>query len=501
MKMNLRKVFALLLCACLLLPALASCAPVQSGGSVPSATPGGKTSAAPTGGGNAGAPELSGELRIAALYNSSIEKLPWDFSKDYASLEELAYGFMMLHRNVTVRVDYELSRDYFDSHLNDEERKARLDAFVQRVATGYQEGNGPDVVNVSGLDYYSLFEQELFEDLYTYMDKDQTFRREEYFENIFTALEYYGGLYALPTAVSMKYVHLNRTITDALEIDTDEISAISGMQLLEIYDRALAEGLVEAVFFGLGTSGRKSEPEEELYHYLDERSREASFDSPEFLAYLEASQRVRTSYIGGGLTSYEEEDLEHLKKHTNLFIQGNSLVSDLPDMLSEKFPHYRDAYTQAIPLSQGQQGKERTFTAPNMLGITESSENKELAWEFIKYCIAESTVVSYNGGRGWNGDRFIGHIPVNRNNLKKYLASAQKNWPILPRVTPDEITEGCAMLESWMEGINTAPSFFDLHSLEDILDDYYYCYYHYQGLTAEECAKQIQARVESYLAG
>ena len=478
MKNPMRRALALTLCLCLIVPALASCAaernesPGQTAGRA-SPTPRGTEAGSEA---DASAP-LSGTLRIAA--------------QDAYGLTELVGGFMALHPGVTVTLDSAFGAD--DPEMDEAEMVAKGDAFARRIRLEMQNGEGPDLLNVFDMDFYDLFKQGLFDDLYAYMDDDPDFDRADYFENIFAALEYEEGLYAMPTTIMMEYVRLNKMVTGMLGVDAGQYDVITPMQILELYGWALDGQNVGSSFWLAYGDGGKSVLLSEFHAYLDEKEGTARFDSPEFIAYLEASQRIQTQrdaffhdMMGVTPESLFDDGTSALI-HRDITATFNAAI-----MVSKS-----NAYTRAIPLGLGKIGRDRFFYINRvLLSIAEGSENKALAWAFIQYCIAESETVTHWEKRGqWNGDRFGAFLPINRNNLKKYVAAVQKSG--VGALSPSESDEIYEMLAGWAEAANKSARSFPYALFDDVLS----AYYDEMSLTAEECAKQIQARAEAYLAG
>lgn len=57
-------------------------------------------------------------------------------------------------------------------------------------------GNMPDLLAMNGMPYAQLAAKGLLEDLYPYLDADSDFSRDDFFQNVFKALEVDGKLYA-----------------------------------------------------------------------------------------------------------------------------------------------------------------------------------------------------------------------------------------------------------------------------------------------------------------
>ena len=484
MKTNLRKALTIILCAFLLLPILASCADSQS----PGPTPSGRPSATPTsagsgGGGSSGSP--GGTLRIAAVNSYG--------------LKELAGGFMLQNPDVTIELDCAFGPD--DLAMDAAEIEAKIDAFLRRIQLEMENGEGPDVLSVYGMRFYDLFAQGFFDDLYTYMDDDPNFERADYFENIFTALEYHEGLFAFPTTVNIPYVLLNTTITDALGIDAHTYAAITPMQVLEIYGRALDEGLIDENFRLDTADGGKSALWQEWDRYWDMKAGTARYDSPEFIAYLEASARVQTQREAS-YHMYSTGSSGIVREPLYEGVNALTFISNLRihEVTGPSFYWNSKFSTGAIPLMLEENGEGRTFLANDLLSIVANSQNKERAWEFIKYCVAEGENVQYGSAVGmWYGDRFATALPINRNNLKKYAeAYAKKQIVGMSGITVEQIyMTGYEIIENWLGMVDTSPLFFEIGNFDDILTEFY----DKQTITAQECAQQIQARAEEILGG
>lgn len=57
-------------------------------------------------------------------------------------------------------------------------------------------GTGPDIIDITNIDYNQYASMGVFEDLYPYMDKTGI-NRSDYLENVFMAYEIDGKLYAV----------------------------------------------------------------------------------------------------------------------------------------------------------------------------------------------------------------------------------------------------------------------------------------------------------------
>ena len=418
---------------------------------------------------------LSGTLRIGGM-------------SEYL-LSDLIRGFMTLYPGITVETDFGFT---FSDNSDTGDTTFRVDSYAQRQMTELMAGTAPDVF-IPSFNYQKSEGKGLLCDLNTLIDNDPEFQREEYFENIFTAMEKKGKLHALPLTVTAPYVHFNTRVTDALGIDVSQYETVTAMQILDIYGRALDDGVIGEDFWlnyedagkiALWTFSEKG-------YYLNAAEGKPRFDSPECIAFLEASRRIQTKRTveTSGLTMASDA-LETLKEKNNALIYMDFpwISTGLIDYLLNVPPYT----SKAIPLVTNDQKHLLGLNMPSVFCIPESSRSQEIAWEFIKYCIMENETATYLEKAGEvNGDRFKMQIPVNRNNLKKYMDA------FVSRCYPEgtDFSAEYALIADWMEAINQNYWHSGDLNFNDILTQYYDS----QLITAEECAKKMQERAEIFL--
>ena len=63
-----------------------------------------------------------------------------------------------------------------------------IDEFTQQTTVLLLSGESADIINLDGLPYMSYAKSGIFTNLYTFMDKDTTFEKENYYTNIFEAI-------------------------------------------------------------------------------------------------------------------------------------------------------------------------------------------------------------------------------------------------------------------------------------------------------------------------
>jgi len=148
-------------------------------------------------------------------------------------------------------------------------------------------GNFPDILDLYGLPTIKYAANGCFENLYSLMDRDDTYTRDVFLENILSAYEYKGGLYELPTCFEIQTV----------SGDIGVVGSTPGWSL-EQYREAvnesgimspLGEGLTRHQFFGymVGYLGNA---------LVDWESMTCDFESELFRGVLEISETLPASF-------------------------------------------------------------------------------------------------------------------------------------------------------------------------------------------------------------
>lgn len=143
-------------------------------------------------------------------------------------------------------------------------------------------GQSPDLLFVNGLPYEVYARQGLLEDLYAWIDADETLSRTDFTQNLLRALETNGALYRLPQT------YLLETAMGLPET----VGGEAGWTMAEFLDTVQAHPALTAVF---AQEDGASMLQQLLLHapeaFVDYEAAEAHFDSPDFLRLLALAQR------------------------------------------------------------------------------------------------------------------------------------------------------------------------------------------------------------------
>ena len=381
--------------------------------------------------------ELSGELRIMTWLPSN-------------NLQYVVEDFMQEHPGVTVTVE------------TNQVEKAATASYMEKYTTRIMTGEGFDIVESSLVNMEKCVGQGLFVDLYELMDADESFHREDYFPCIFEAAETDGKLPAFMYNVKPIYFHLNKELLEKAGIEYTK-DTITFKEVYEIYEK-VRETAGERIFLTDAGYGYEGMSDYENGYFI----RNNLMDTDEFEEYLKMRHELyftsknRSPWIDG--TMKIESDV--LCCQSELMLPGSSALEDINDIFEGT-----EDMTGAI-LYESMHG-EHYPSATLALSISSFSENKKLAWEFIKYAFSDK-------------ETSLNHASLFSPNRKK-----------MEKVSEELTPENREKLFRDIEAINTF-KFVDLnldYNLQSVYEDYFVN----NTITAEECCKELAGRVYLYL--
>ncbi len=237
-------------------------------------------------------------------------------------------------------------------------------------------GDCPDLLFVNGLPFAQYARQGLLEDLYAWIDADETLSRTDFTQNLLHALETDGALYRLPQT------YLLATAAGLPDI----VGGREAWSMTEFLDTAQAHPEIGSVF--AQDDGMSMLQLLLLYApetFVDYETVRASFDSPEFLRLLELAKRQ---------TQPEAESPREA------LLTGQTLLEQLMISRAQYFEtEYADGLDElSIPGFPGAGRASFYLTLP--MAIPVNAREKAGAWAFLKLLITESLYAARSRG-GW----------------------------------------------------------------------------------------------------
>ena len=262
-------------------------------------------------------------------------------------------------------------------------------AGMTRLDADLIAGRAPDIICFSdGLQASKYAAKGVLTDLYPILDADPTLSREDLFENILKAGEVDGKLAHIIAGFGIYTLAGKQSIFgDITGITTQELARIADSRP----DSRIMEDMVDveswlqlSVMLGLDT-------------YVDWTTGTCSFDNPDFIAMLEFATRFPKEVNYDNIDwNVRDREVSEALADGRILLQIASFYDGIRSVRSLKAQFGEDAAYVGFPAPEGQSG--HVITAAMDFGISEASQNKELAWEFIRSFLAED----FSSGERWN---------------------------------------------------------------------------------------------------
>ncbi|MDO4355862.1 MAG: extracellular solute-binding protein [Clostridia bacterium] len=362
------------------------------------------------------------------------------------------------------------------------------------IATEIMSGEADYMINGYSLDPFKYSTSGQFYDIYGWMDADPDFHREDYYENLFTAMEYDGHLYAMPAVFTFENViYLNETIAEALGASYQPLDAITPLEILDLYEGAKAQGLMSddtpLIFEDVGAPGMVF-TSTEYTSYVDLSAKTTNFSTSEFIAFLERMKQVYSQRrMEDGWKDADHSFSEAVTRRETSSLLTFDLIGTAPNA---SLQGGLDGTPDGLmgPLVLHPDNGEGAAYAAQVYMVPKSCSNPELAWEYLKFCI--SPLDTANGETPSTMDKTaLGFgFPLSRENMALY-AKAYKSFGSA------DFDASLVKLEDRIGDIRIFHYY--TNGLRDVLTPVLEQYFDYGSITAEECAKQMDERAYLYL--
>lgn len=249
-----------------------------------------------------------------------------------------------------------------------------LDGMAQDILSG----EAPDIMVTDGLEYLRLDKKGAFVDLYDFMAEDDELSRDMFNENILSLAESDGHMYTLPTCFSISTVVGKTKYFEGL-------GSWSVGEYLEYLENSPQ---TDSEYF----TREDAEQYLSITDFVDLTNGTCSFDSDDFINYLEFTSQFQSIYDMPWL--WDSEDMSDEEMSIRYTEQQLAYRNDEAFLYSDNITTFYSYFNTKYGTFGGEDitfvgyaTSDGTGTRANLsckLAITESSDSKEAAWEVVK---------------------------------------------------------------------------------------------------------------------
>lgn len=301
--------------------------------------------------------------------------------------------------------------DYFQYNTEDD-----YTIGTTRLNTDIVSGKVPDILVLNeNLPLESYMAKGLFEDLYPYIDKDDAFRREDFFPNVLKAYENNGKLYRLVPRFTVY------TVTGK----TADVGDRTGWTLQDLRDvmaskpegmEAFAEMTRDSMLsYSIQMTGNQ---------YIDWESGKCSFNSESFISLLEFVKEFPEQLPDDYYDNVLRGELNSWFREEKVLLDRTSLYSFSAYNYTKKGTFGEDITMIGFP---SEEGKGSSIRGELELAMSSKSKNKDGVWQFMRYFLTDE----FQGATQYEWPISMKHVDALAEKAKKRPSYEDENGNIV----------------------------------------------------------------------
>jgi ABC-type sugar transport system, periplasmic component len=397
--------------------------------------------------------------------------------------------------------------------------------YISKINTELMSGKGADVLAMDILPYYKYAGGGQLEDLQEYMKADGSFNIKDYRKNIMDAVKYHGGQYMIPLDYNFDYLAYDKSLFT--EQEQQNMGSGSKYTYAQLFDAG--KGPFQRVNAGsrepVRILGTMAGPQmfHELFRvdygtFINMADRKVNLTDGSFAELLKTAREYgNEGYLNQdpGSKQSSEISLDDFKKmkQQKFFFKEKNCFSLLSEALksagtdgagASSFDIGAGDESNDVPLGLlTNKNGDVNFQCMQAYGINSNSDNKALAWAFIKFLLSEKQqsdsqmfMVGYpvnNAARMEKAKNDISGMSFNNgaassdgvNQTGELTAEQQKAYDLYVK-----------SIEKFSDSLNCCPILDDTISTM-IRDET--AHYFDGSKTADQVAKNLQDKIELYL--
>lgn len=327
-----------------------------------------------------------------------LNKLTRVKASEIAKKTEITLGCLGANRSVENAIiefnrassDYKIVlKEYLDSFDDETDYDNAITQFNNDIVSG----NGPDLIDLSSIDYDQYKDSGLFADLYEYLKTDSDFSKKNLNENILKLLEYNGTLLALPTTYMITALaSAKNTLADSLLTIDKFAELIKNNPDKDMFGNDVSQETILRVLLLYNKN-----------YFVDYKNKTCNFTDGTFEKILNIAKSFPTEkeledVYEEDNTEYEEERVYNGKQ---LFYQLN--IYDPNEYQIAEYLLKNDINISGYPSIEGNQIA--AYISSALFAINANSKYKEDCWNFIKILYEKTGEFGYYDGFPIDNDK------------------------------------------------------------------------------------------------
>ncbi|MFD7522652.1 ABC transporter substrate-binding protein [Paenibacillus chitinolyticus] len=278
------------------------------------------------------------------------------------------------HPNITIELKY--------VETDDAHGEENIEKFIKTTNTALLSGKGPDLIEMDLLHIGNYVNKKLLANISEMMDKDPSFKREQYFTNILDNVKLNGGIYGMPLNFIVYAFIGNETAIEKSGVKIDDKNW-NWSQFADVAKELLKDGNQKnkSALYSMPESLLNVRVKEQYAAFVDPVNKKANFETAAFTGLM---KQVKSLF----------DDQIATDKPIPALFRSESIVS--PE-------YYIRDLKQSEYLSKGDEFTSKFYTKPHAeeqkaggyfqtyqtIGINEKSSVKEEAWDFLKFMLSD----------------------------------------------------------------------------------------------------------------
>ncbi|MDR6550341.1 extracellular solute-binding protein [Paenibacillus qinlingensis] len=290
------------------------------------------------------------------------------FDEDY--LHEAEKKYEAMHPNIDIQMTYAHPKGNDANWDTDDEK------YLKSINTQMLAGKGPDLLVLDELPMAQYVNKNMLVNISDMMNKDSSFHKEDYFNNILDNSKVNGSLFGMPLSFYMFGLFGDQEAIEKSAVTFDD-NSWTWNQFLQAAKVMKTQGGHPYVI-NYYTGGLLNEMFHESYTtFVDEGNKKASFDSEPFVSLMKQVKQMANENIISQAGSYDT------------FFSFDNISS------INNFIFHRSTYskTKLYSIPKGEGMKPGGYFLPRQkVGINAKSQVKNEAWDYMRFLSSDAVL-------------------------------------------------------------------------------------------------------------